>query len=269
MNLLRRHSVDYVTSYRQVCQQAADYDAVFETFRQNPAYTPMLEHATESRGGQCQYLIRQNAEIYAAMEEFKRNDTVGGPELVEYPEIGKVAPSTLVYVKVLMDLTELFGSLEGGSICEIGVGYGGQCRIIDAYCDPLTYHLVDIPPALRLTQRYLDHFVLHGRVSYETMNEVCGYPTNLVISNYAYSELPKDVQDAYFEKIIRRSMYGYMTYNHIQPEGMCYTAEEIAARIPGARIYREIPQTHPANCIIAWGPSLGHMTMEDYECVQF
>jgi len=65
------------------------------------------------------------------MHLFEANDHVGDPERYLYDKL-LISPSTLRYCKVFSDLVNLFTSLDGYSICEIGGGYGGQCRIIDA-----------------------------------------------------------------------------------------------------------------------------------------
>ena len=61
-----------------------------------------------------------------------------------------VSPTTLRYLKVANDLETLFSSLDGLRICEIGVGYGGQCRVLDAMFAVKSYTLVDLRPVLEL-----------------------------------------------------------------------------------------------------------------------
>ena len=84
------------------------------------------------------------------MDAFKSNDKYGSPFVFDYPGVENISPTTLRYIKVLSDLKKHFGPLDGMNICEIGVGYGGQCRIINSMYRPSTYTLVDIRPALRL-----------------------------------------------------------------------------------------------------------------------
>lgn len=140
------------------------------------------------------------------------------------------------------------------NICEIAVGYGGQCRIINAYFKPARYCLIDIKPALALAQRFFDNFILSSVVTYSTMNELSIDKYDLVISNYAFSELPRAFQDVYLNKVIRNSKRGYLTYNQIsQKEFNSYKSEDLVEIIPGSRILDEVPLTHPQNCIIVWG----------------
>jgi hypothetical protein len=76
----------------------------------------------------------------------------------------------------------------------------------------------------------------------------------LVISNYAFSEISRDIQEIYVEKIIQKSKRGYITYNEInKSEPYAYSKNELLSIIPGSVEYPEIPMTNPHNCIIVWG----------------
>ena len=243
-------------AYPHVCMRAAHDFRRFNTFRRNPIYNQILEHVSTREGAQYLDEIRKSSNVLRAMEEFKRNDSYGGPRLVDYLGVGAVSPTTLRYVKVLADLERLFGKLDGFRICEVGVGYGGQCRIINAYFRPATYCLVDIRAALELAKRFLDHFIVHSLLSFKPMNELPSAEYDLAISNYSFTELPRSIQDVYLAKAITRAARGYITYNEITPPHFnSYTRAELLELLPGARVLPEIPQTHPRNCIIAWDRS--------------
>ena len=143
---------------------------------------------------------------------------------------GMISPSTLRYIKVLADIKNNFETADQLDICEIGIGYGGQCRIINAYFKPATYCLVDIQPALALTKRFLDNYILHSTLTYKTMNELGQRDYDLVLSNYAFTELPRTIQDIYLNKVILNSKRGYITYNEITPnEFDSYKSGELVA----------------------------------------
>ena len=189
-----------------------------------------------------------------SIHDFKQNDEWGNPKLCEYSKIGKISPTTLRYIKVLSDLISFFGQLDDINICEIGVGYGGQCRIINSITSPSNYILVDIKPALMLTQKYLDKYVLNSVIKYITMDELGDECYDLVISNYAFSELERSIQDVYLQKIILNSKKGYITYNEITPEKYkSYKREQLLSIIPNSHIIDEKPLTAKKNCIIIWG----------------
>ncbi|MBX3721879.1 MAG: putative sugar O-methyltransferase [Turneriella sp.] len=239
--------------YPQFCLDAANNYALFDNFRKNPTYKEILEHVNQDQGMKYLQLVTDK-KIIERFPDFKKNDLCGNPEVYDYPGIGSLSPTTARYIKVLQDLKTEFKNLNGKSICEIGVGYGGQCRIINSFFAPRKYALVDIKPALQLAQRYLDHFPLRTELEYKTMNEMSLIENfDIVISNYAFTELPRSIQEIYFEKIIDKSKHGYITYNEISPASFeSYNREEILGRIKGSRAKEEIPVTHPKNCIIVW-----------------
>lgn len=240
--------------YPQVCIQASNDYKFFNNFRRNSIYNQILEHVSEQQGGEYLKLISNDSDILAEINNFKTNDNYGNPKKYEYQNIGTISPSTLRYIKVLSDLKNHFQTVDNLDICEIGVGYGGQCRIINAYYKPNTYCLVDIKPALDLAQRFLDNYIIHSTLTYNTMNEIYKKDYDLVLSNYAFTELPRTIQDIYLNKVILNSKRGYITYNEITPEEFkSYTSDELLAIIPCSKILKEEPLTHPKNCIIVWG----------------
>jgi hypothetical protein len=242
--------------YPQVCLDAANNYRCFNKFRRNPVYNEILEHVSEQQGSLYLDVIRQQPELLANIDLFRQNDLHGNPRICHYADVGAISPSTLRYVKVLGDLASLFTTLDGLNIGEIGVGYGGQCRVISAQFLPSSYHLVDIKPALLLAQRYLDQYAIRSTLSYLTMNELPKTTYDMIISNYAFTELPRAIQDIYLEKMILNSQRGYITYNDINPSRFrSYKKHELLAMLPGSHILDEVPLTHPNNCIIVWGDS--------------
>jgi len=241
-------------AYPNVCLQASNDYRYFNYFRRDPVYNQVLEHVTEQEGQAYMNEIEKYPEIYSAMDIFRENDLWGNPIVFEYGEVGNISPTTLRYIKVLCDLQHFFHTLDNLMIGEIGIGYGGQCRIINSYFKPKTYCLVDIKPSLMLAQRFLDNYILHSTLLYKTMNELERTPVDVLISNYAFTELRRPIQDVYLEKMILPSKKGYITYNEVNPaEFKSYTKEELLAMIPHSKIITEVPLTHPKNCIIVWG----------------
>ena len=240
-------------TYPQVCIQASNDYRLFNNFRRNPIYNQILEHVSEKQGSKYLQVISNDSDILAAINKFKLNDNYGNPRMYKYPNIGMISPTTLRYIKILADIKRQFQTLDNLNICEIGIGYGGQCRIVNAYYKPATYCLCDIQPALALAQRFLDNYLLNSVLIYKTMNELDQRDYDFVLSNYAFTELPRTIQEVYLNKVILRSKRGYITYNEITPkEFNSYKLDELIAMIPGSKILKEEPLTHPKNCIIVW-----------------
>ena len=188
------------------------------------------------------------------MKEICLNDSIGDPHTVIYDDLGTISPTTLRYTKVLADLSFLFGPLDGMRICEIGVGYGGQCRLISALHKVELYRLVDLPSVLSLSKRYLEHFNINPSVEFTRPDELVPEHYDLVISNYAFSELRREVQNFYLANILRHSNRGYMTCNQITPESFgSLSPGEISEAIKSSTIIPELPQTPPKNCLVVWG----------------
>jgi putative sugar O-methyltransferase len=244
-------------SYPQVCIQASNDYKKFNKFRRNTTYNEILEHVSKEQGLEYLQIISNDLDILSSINDFKANDNYGSPRMYDYPNVGVFSPSTLRYIKVLHDIKKHFQTIDNLNICEIGVGYGGQCRILNTYYQPATYCLVDIQPALALAQRFLDNYIIQSVLAYKTMNELEQKNYDLVVSNYAFTELPRIIQDIYLKKVILNSKRGYITYNEINPkEFNSHTSNELTAIIPGSKIFKEEPLTHPGNCIIVWGENI-------------
>jgi hypothetical protein len=259
-----RTSVTDEGSYTKLCDEAARDPAVFASFKTHPSYTPVLEHVTCEEGSDyLRIALDKTPALGAQFERFRENDRLGAPQTCDYGEHGRFSPTTLRYVKVLSDMTTLFGSLDGLRIVEIGCGYGGQCFITNVAFEPQSYTLIDLEPCLRLQKTYLDklgvsraRFVTAGRVSDDDEYD-------LVVSNYAFSECVRAVQEEYLTRILQRTGRGYLTCNWISPRQFrSLTPDELLDAIPGSEFLPEVPRTAPANRVWVWGSSDAPVTSE-------
>ncbi len=168
--------------------------------------------------------------------------------------IGEISPSTLRYIKVLSDIKNKFGDISGKKIIEIGAGYGGQCLILSKIFNSLEYSIIDLDEASYLSNKYLSINGVDSRIVKISDVPSMDEDFDIVISNYAYSELDKNLQDLYYERIIKRSKNGYLTYNFIS--GLCnidsYNKEEIFNKFSekNIKILEENPKTFEDNIII-------------------
>lgn len=249
-------------AYKALCKAAASEPDIFDIFRRFNIYTGIVETVSQSQGKECMDAIADNVIIRYDMDDwtgFQQNDLYGGP--ITYDFLVKntykvcLSPTTVRYVKILQDIMSLFNSDKIKCIAEIGVGYGGQARLIMSKLPIERYFLIDLPETIELVNVYLNKF------SYGDKFVLCDgtQPMNireydLMISNYAFSELKREVQEQYMESVLLHSKAGYLIWNNLSNDKYGgYSVEEILDCIPGARVIDEVPLTHAENRLIVWG----------------
>ena len=123
-----------------------------------------------------------------------------------------ISPSTLRYIQNALDISYFYGEGDLNKIVEIGGGYGGLCKTINCLCDFGQYHIYDMEPASKLQEKYLSNFKIDGEVIHHSEPEELK-DIDLLISNYAYSELGEKLQDLYYNNVILNSKKVYMILN--------------------------------------------------------
>lgn len=256
---LGNRSVSDNGSYLMVVKEALENYKKFTVFKQDPKYQAILEHSTKEQGAACLEIVRaESPSLLEQLDEFKENDFVGGATTFDYDEVGLISPSTLRYVKVVSDIQNIFGKFIGPRIAEIGVGYGGQALIADKILDFERYDLFDLQPVVALASKYLECHTLKSSYRGLTLNQHSGnVEYDLVISNYAFSELPSKLQRMYIRKIFQKSKMGYLTMNSGTPNSAFQkdklSLAELKGMLPAFEVITERPLTHPGNYIIVWG----------------
>ena len=203
------------TPYLNVCNYAANSDEFFKQFKSHPAYRHVLEHVSFEEGQQ--YLKEIDIDYLDKLEEVKENDSLGSPVIYEYPSVGEISPTTIRYIKNTSDIINKFGN-SFDSIVEIGGGYGGLCKVLSSFIKFEQYLLLDLEECNLLSRKYLSHFNL-PTLSYrsEEIDEI-DENFDLLISNYAFSECHKEVQQDYIERFIKKSNNFYIMHNNFHLE---------------------------------------------------
>lgn len=169
-------------------------DCDINNFKQHPHLTAIWEHCPEAVAMAYYDEIRRDNPWL--LNHKITNDHKGNPTMLD---IG-YSPSTLQYMGVLSRLIKLFGPLDDMRIVEFGGGYGGQARVImDVY--NVEYHIIDLPEAVGLVNRYIPEVITHT-----VMSDI---PADLFISNYALSEIRNN--DEIINKI--NAAHGWITCN--------------------------------------------------------
>jgi len=241
--------MDIYERFRLFNIQAVEDDEVFKNFKRHQDYTYMLEHVNQEQSDQyINEIMRDNPSLFESdiFERFAENDSVGNP-LTYNSMFGNFSPTLFRYVKVLSDLKKHFESLDGMNIIEIGAGNGGQCNIISKLFQHKSYTIVDLEDVMKLQKKCLD-LLKTPNVNFKKMEELeDDAQYDLVISNYAFSEIPMELRDLYIEKVLSKSSKGYLTMN----DGGETKLEE---KLPEKQIeiFEEVPKTGPNNYIAVW-----------------
>ena len=230
----------------------------FDNFKRNPDYRVVLEHVTAEQGRDYLEIIRKRNDglLEKAMKTVLLSDSTGNPVKCRYDEIEMpLSPTTLRYLKVASDLCGLFGN-NLGRTAEIGCGYGGQAYVNDQLLDVEHTTLFDLPVVNKLIEQYLNMKLLNGAYRATVINQAEPNDYDLVISNYAFAELPARLQGKYIEKVLVRSKKGYLTMNSglsgPRSRGKL-SLRELQELLPNFEVYEEQPLTFANNYIILWG----------------
>ncbi len=246
--------------YVAFVEQAVADPVVFANFKQSLVYQEILEHTSEAQARQyLEIIAEQTPQVFTSLEKFAVNDLVGGASVIRFSDRCSLSPSTLRYVKVASDLVKLFGDvLQHAQVAEIGVGYGGQRLVLDQLYQFASYDMFDLPAVLGLVSKYLESHLLQSCYQTKTLNTYDGAKDyDLVISNYAFSELPAVVQRIYVEKVLKKAKRGYLTMNSGVSDSLYadgrMSREEIQSIIPNTRVLEEKPLSYPGNYLLVWG----------------
>ena len=244
-------SDEYV--YSEFCRVASMEIDVYKKFRSCSQYQQILEHVSRSLGQEYFNMVYSADNLGIDLKELVSDD-IGQPFRYTYKGVGRVSPTQLRYAKVLSELILYFGNLDDLAIVEVGVGYGGQASQICKRFLIHRYEMVDLSSVLSLAERYVRDRVPGAPLYTVKLMQKNEKEVDLFISNYAFSELKRDIQERYFSEYVSTSKRGYVIYNDITPPDWdSMSAQEFASRIPGSVILGEYPKTGERNVLIIWG----------------
>jgi hypothetical protein len=218
-------SNELVSPYLQSCKDFSSSQKAFNNFRRDKRLYPILEHVTYEEGMSYLKEIKDpTSSLFDVSYKIKENDLVGNPFLYDYPDLGFICPTTLRYVKNAYDIgtTSVQRSIRIENIVEIGGGYGGLCRIMNALFPIKEYLLIDLEEVNQLSEKYLQYYFGECTgIAWVTPDDVVQVKNiELCISNYCFSECDRKTQQMYYDKIIKNSNMFYITYNHISNNNM-------------------------------------------------
>lgn len=258
---LKPTQIDNVSSisesmpYLQICSWALENESVFQTFKSNTEYRAVLEHLDSAQGAEYLKLLISSSDEFTNLKFIGKRDQCS-PQKYFYPRLGRISPTQIRYAKVLQDIHLLFGSLDNLKIAEIGAGYGGQAIHILKSDSIAEYVIYDLESPGLLAQKYISRLPFSFKCTPVIGDFRLTSSPDLVISNYAFSELTRENQEIYLKNVLQKSNKGYVIYNHIHKDPkVSMNVFEFAETIQNAEIFEEKPLTYPGNYLVAWGHS--------------
>jgi len=232
-------SNESIDRYTNSLKRAAEDDIVFNFFRREPGVREIVEGVPDCVGFGYHVKLKNTEFFKENLEKIQLNDKIGGPRLFLI-EGQAWTSTTLRYTWNVLDMRQNGVQLDFADVVEVGGGYGGLCRMIHAFHTPKSYTIVDLPEALALTKRFLESYGITN-VNYMSCFEYDVLSVDTFISNYALTELTRDVQDQYVNRLMKRASSGYVTFNS-QPRNADnqYSLAELQDSVSGeSRIQQE------------------------------
>lgn len=222
----RRSSITDNGWWSDLCARNAAQDARFARFRRGLRHRIIVEASPfwEAREHMAR-LLRQTPHHAALFDRFRTLDRIGAPPTADFAPHGRFAPNTVRYMRYLSDCETRFGNLDGATIAEIGVGFGGQCKIFFDRFAIDRYVLIDLPGPLLLARRVLEAALgpetVARRISFCIAGSdgvAAGMPAggvDLALSTLAFSECDRAIQRGYIDTVLAHAASGYLHRNEI------------------------------------------------------
>jgi hypothetical protein len=121
-----------------------------------------------------------------------------------------------------------------------------------------SYSIFDLPDAQLITKYFLEELQTYSLAKMCTLADNAKENYDFVISNYAFSELPREIQDLYITQVLQKSKRGYIIMNSglsdlTGRQSGKHTLTELKDKLPPFDVYEELPSTGPDNYVIVWG----------------
>jgi putative sugar O-methyltransferase len=248
------------TPYTKFIYNVNKKERIFKRFRRNYSYRVILEHVSYKIGKSYLNLLSpETINSYCENPRLIKLGSIGRPRKFYYRKLGWISPTILRYLYVNQNLSKIFSFKEIETVGEIGVGFGGQIAVTTEINNINSYAMYDLPPVLELSRKVLTGIgISMSRVTSKAIDPLTQDAYDLVISNYAFSELPYAIQTDYVSKILSNARCGYLTMNsgRTNYSGRSkgkMSLTELIALLPNAEVIEEDPLTGPDNYLIVWG----------------
>lgn len=225
-------------------------------FRRNFQYRMILEHVNYRQGlAYRKRIIELGVVDFEQIKMLAQSDFVGSPRRYYYSNMGWVSPTLLRYISVYSEIEKSIGFNNIHSVVEIGIGYGGQARVICNLAKISNYAFYDLNDVQKLAEYFLKSSSSHLSPRNLDIDSVERESFDLAISNYALSELPAHVQCEYLEKVLAPARHCYMIMNSGASDRTKRSSgklgqSDFVSGIRGVQVLPEIPSTGPDNYVL-------------------
>ncbi len=208
----------------------------------------MLEHVSEELGRQYLDAILSFSSIteHEIMDYCAKNDVVGDPAKYNYSDYYEnmyVSPTSLRYIfqaHLILTHIKSVGQLNV-DVVELGGGYGGLCLALFHFAPKYdihikSYKICDLPDIIALQKLYLekvDPALSVEFVDATTHGEYIDCEGMFLVSNYCFSEISKENQESYRQKLFPKIVHGFIAWNMIPVYDFGFTT----------RVEHEFPNT--------------------------
>jgi putative sugar O-methyltransferase len=242
---------DSTLNFREKIKVLSSNSDNFAKFRRSDVLISAMEHVSVITALEYAALLPNLNQTQKFLDAF---DKIGAPFRYKINGVTS-SPVALRYLKILEDLVNCFGPLSHESIVEIGGGFGGQAAVILNRFPNINYTIFDLPEVNQLAQIFLQKLDL--KVEHRTRADLNSNesldPIDIVISNYAFSELNRENQIYYLEKFILKAKKGYMIWNNLSEKKLGgLSLADLIRIIPNSQVLPEIPLTSDANALVIW-----------------
>ena len=248
------------TPYTGLVEKALEDPMTYANFRRNYHYRVILEHVDFTLGKKyLDELNDENRKMLMRSIRIRSLNSPGNPRLFKFKDLGLYSPTSIRYMHVAQQLEKLFGQNFGRDIAEIGIGFGGQYAVLSEKFEIDTYTFLDLSPVVALSKKVLTDsgsWKSNARVGSVLNPDIdrC----DLVISNYAFSELPSSIQKKYIDGVLVKASRGFLIMNSGRSDNSGrskgkFNLAELSRLLPPFEVIEEFPQTGSDNYIIVWG----------------
>lgn len=206
-------SVSGVMDWPRACSELINGIWSSGDFRRTHAVRQVVETLGPVDGRYFGKLIRSIGPGHLKDQKVVATDAWGNPICWPAALLGTpraFSPTTLRYLAHALWLKKEGFVKEGGTVVEVGVGFGGLAAM-NAIVSNATTIMIDLPPVAEAAMLQMNELSLGKFASTDHTEAAAG--DACFISNYAFTELSREMQDTYADQFIRHADRGVILSN--------------------------------------------------------